>query len=64
MTEKIQAYQSVIDANHRQSLSSKDQEILELKGQAEEERRIQNDRITQLEHMVQHNLKLQIAECA
>ena len=63
MNEKIQAYQRVIDANHRQSLSSKKQEILELKRQAEEERRIQNDRITQLEHMVQaqmqHNLKLQ-----
>ena len=63
MTEKIQAYQPVIDANHRQSLSSKEQEILELKRQAEEERRVQNDRITQLEQMVQaqmqHNLKLQ-----
>ena len=63
MTEKIQAYQRVIDANHRQSLSSKEQEILELKRQAEEERRVQNDRITQLEQMVQaqmqHNLKLQ-----
>ena len=63
MSEKIQAYQRVIDANHRQSLSSKEQEILELKRQAEEERRIQNDRITQLEQMVQaqmhHNLKLQ-----
>ena len=63
MSEKIQAYQRVIDANHRQSLSSKEQEILELKKQAEEERRIQNDRITQLEQMVQaqmqHNLKLQ-----
>ena len=31
MSEKIQAYQRVIDANHRQSLSSKEQEILELK---------------------------------
>ena len=63
MNEKIQAYQRVIDANHRQSLSSKEQEILELKRAAEEERRIQNERITQLEHMVQaqmpHNLKLQ-----
>ena len=63
MNEKIQAYQRVIDANHRQSLSSKEQEILELKRQAEEERRVQNDRITQLEQMVQaqmqHNLKLQ-----
>ena len=63
MNEKIQAYQRVIDANLRQSLSSKEQEILELKRQAEEDRRIQNDRITQLEHMVQaqmqHNLKLQ-----
>ena len=63
MSEKIQAYQRVIDANHRQSLSIKEQEILELKRQAEEERRIQNDRITQLEQMVQtqmqHNLKLQ-----
>ena len=63
MNEKNQAYQRVIDANHRQSLSSKEQEILELKRQAEEERRIQNDRITQLEQMVQsqmqHNLKLQ-----
>ena len=63
MNEKIQAYQRVIDANHRQSLSSKEQEILELKRAAEEERRIQNDRITQLEQMVQaqmqHNLKLQ-----
>ena len=63
MNEKIQAYQRVIDANHRQSLSSKEQEILELRRQAEEERRIQNDRITQLEQMVQaqmqHNLKLQ-----
>ena len=47
----------------RQSLSSKEQDILELKRQAEEDRRVQNDRITQLEHMVQaqmqHNLKLQ-----
>ena len=63
MSEKIQAYQRVIDANHRQSLSSKEQEILELKRQAEEDRRVQNDRITQLEQMVQaqmqHNLKLQ-----
>ena len=63
MNEKIQAYQRVIDANLRQSLSSKEQEILELKRQAEEDRRVQNDRITQLEHMVQaqmqHNLKLQ-----
>ena len=63
MSEKTQAYQRVIDANHRQSLSSKEQEILELKKQAEEERRIQNDRITQLEQIVQaqmqHNLKLQ-----
>ena len=63
MNEKIQAYQRVIDANHRQSLSSKEQEILELKRQAAEDRRIQNDRITQLEQMVQaqmqHNLKLQ-----
>ena len=63
MSEKIQAYQRVIDANHRQSLSSKEQEILELKKQAEEERRVQNDRITQLEQIVQaqmqHNLKLQ-----
>ena len=63
MNEKIQAYQRVIDANHRQSLSSKEQEILELKRAAEEERRVQNERITQLEHMVQaqmqHNLKLQ-----
>ena len=63
MNEKVQAYQRVIDANHRQSLSSKENEILELKRQAEEERRIQNDRITQLEQMVhaqlQHNLKLQ-----
>jgi hypothetical protein len=61
MNEKIQAYQRVIDANHRQSLSSKEQEILELKRQAEEERRVKNDRITQLEQMVQaqmqHNLK-------
>ena len=63
MNEKIQAYQRVIDANHRQSLSSKEQEILELRRAAEEERRVQNERITQLEHMVQvqmqHNLKLQ-----
>ena len=63
MSEKIQAYKRVIDANHRQSLSSKEQEILELKRQAEEERRIQNDRITQLEQAVQsqmqQNLKLQ-----
>ena len=63
MNEKIQAYQRVIDANHRQSLSSKEQEILELKRAAEEERRVQNERIAQLEHMVQaqmqHNLKLQ-----
>ena len=57
MNEKIQAYQRVIDANHQQSLSSKEEEILELRRQAE------NDRITQLEQMVQaqmqHNLKLQ-----
>ena len=63
MNEKIQAYQRVIDANHGQSLSSKEQEILELRRAAEEERRVQNERITQLEHMVQaqmqHNLKLQ-----
>ena len=63
MSEKIQAYQRVNDANHRQSLSSKEQEVLDLKRQAEEERRIQNDRITQLEQMVQaqmqHNLKIQ-----
>ena len=43
--------------------SSKEQEVLDLKRQAEEERRIQNDRITQLEQMVQaqmqHNLKIQ-----
>ena len=56
MSEKIQAYQRVIDANHRQSLSSKEQEILELKKQAEEERRIQNDRV---QAQMQHNLKLQ-----
>ena len=57
MSEKIQAYQRVIDANHRQSLSSKEQEILELKRQAEEERRIQNDRITQLEQAVQAQMQ-------
>ena len=62
MNEKNQAYQRVIAANHRQSLSSKEQEILELKRQAEEERRIQDDRITQLEQVqsqMQHNFKLQ-----
>jgi len=63
MHEKIQAYQRVIDANHRQSLSSKEQEIIELRRQAEEGRRVQNERISQLELMVQtqmqHNLKLQ-----
>ena len=41
----------------------REQEILELRRAAEEERRVQNERITQLEHMVQaqmqHNLKLQ-----
>ena len=60
---KIHAYQMVIDANHRHSLSSKEQEILELKRQAEEDRRLQNERVAQLEQMVQaqmqHNLKLQ-----
>ena len=60
MSEKIQAYQRVIDANHRQSLSSKEQEILELKKQAEEERRIQNDRITQLEQIVQAQMQLNL----
>ena len=65
MKEKIHAYQMVIDANHRQSLSSTEQEILELKRQAEEDRRLQNERVAQLEQMVQvqaqmqHNLKLQ-----
>ena len=64
MKEKIHAYQMVIGANHRQSLSSKEQEILELKRQAEEDRRrSQNERIAQLEQMaqtqMQHNLKLQ-----
>ena len=63
MKQKIHEYQMVIDANHRQSLSSKDREILEIKRQAEEDRRIQNDRINQLEQLVQsqmqHNLKLQ-----
>ena len=61
--EEIQAYQRVIDANHRQSLSSKEREIVDLKRRAGEERRVQNDRIAQLEHMVQfqtqHNLKRQ-----
>ena len=63
MNEKIQAYQRVIDANHRQSLSTKEHEIMELKRQAAEERRIQNERIAQLEQLVhmqtQQNMKLQ-----
>ena len=63
MNEKVQAYQRVIDANHRQSLSTKEHEIMELKRQAAEERRIQNERIAQLEQMIhmqtQQNLKLQ-----
>ena len=58
MKRKIHEYQMVIDANHRQSLSSKEKEILELKRQAEEDRRLQNERVTQLEQM-QHKLKLQ-----
>ena len=57
MNEKTQVYQRVVDANHRQSLSSKEQEILELKRQAEEERRIQSDRITHLEQMVQSQMQ-------
>ena len=63
MKQKIHEYQVVIDANHRQSLSSKEQEIFELKRAAEEDRRVQNERINQLEQLVQtqmqHNLKLQ-----
>ena len=63
MHEKVQAYQRVIDANHRQSLSTKEHEIMELKRQAEEEKRLQNERIAQLEQMVQmqaqQNMKLQ-----
>ena len=63
MKAKIHPYQMVIDANHRQSLSSKEQEILELRRQAEEDRRMQNERVAQLEQMVQalmqHNMKLQ-----
>ena len=53
----------VIDANHRQALFSREQEIVEVKRQAGEDRRLQNERIAQLEQMVQaqmqHNLKLQ-----
>eukprot|EP00435_Cladocopium_sp_Y103_P051725 s387_g16.t1 len=63
MHEKVQAYQRVVDANHRQSISNKEMEIQELKRKAEEDRRVQNVRITQLEQLVQtqmqHNLKLQ-----
>ena len=59
--EEIQAYQKVIDANHRQSLSSTEREIVDLKRQAEEERRVQNDRIAQLEQMVQFQTPSQTA---
>eukprot|EP00435_Cladocopium_sp_Y103_P015395 s2424_g3.t1 len=49
MHEKVQAYQRVVDANHRQSSSNKELEIQELRQKAEEERRTQNERIAQLE---------------
>ena len=57
MKEKIHAYQVVIEANHRQSLSSKEQEILELKRQAEEDRKWQNERIAPLEQIVQAHMQ-------
>ena len=61
--EKVEDYQRVLDANMRQSVASKDQEMINLRTQAAERERVQEERIKKLEHRVMHqglqNQKLQ-----
>ena len=62
-TEKVQAYQRILDANLRQSMATKESEIERLRSQAAEKERVQEERIKGLEELVVqqslHNQKLQ-----
>ena len=62
-TEKVQAYQRILDANLRQSMATKECEIERLRSQAAEKERAQEERIKRLEELVMqqslHNQKLQ-----
>ena len=62
-TEKVQAYQRILDANLRQSMATKESEIERLRSQAAEKERVQEERIKGLEELVMqqslHNQKLQ-----
>ena len=62
-TEKVQAYQRILDANLRQSMATKESEIERLRSQAAEKERAQEERIKRLEELVMqqslHNQKLQ-----
>ena len=62
-TEKVQAYQRILDANLRQSMATKESEIERLRSQAAEKERAQEERIKRLEELAMqqslHNQKLQ-----
>ena len=62
-TEKVQAYQRILDANLRQSMATKESEIEHLRNLAAEKERVQEERIKRLEELVMqqslHNQKLQ-----
>ena len=51
-TEKVQAYQRILDANLRQSMATKESEIERLRSQAAEKERAQEERIKRLEELV------------
>ena len=60
---KVEAYQRILDANLRQSMATKDNELTLLRNQAAEKERVQEERIKKLEELVMQqslqNQKLQ-----
>ena len=60
---KVEAYQRILDANLRQSMATKDNELTPLRNQAAEKERVQEERIKKLEELVMQqslqNQKLQ-----
>ena len=60
---KVEAYQRILDANLRQSMATKDNELTSLRNQAAEKERVQEEHIKKLEELVMQqslqNQKLQ-----
>ena len=60
---RVEAYQRILDANLRQSMATKDNELTSLRNQAAEKERVQEEHIKKLEELVMQqslqNQKLQ-----